>query len=348
MTQEVSATLRNIDCFEAFASMPDESVDAVITDPPYFLDKLGNGWDVEGMKTTSKSATVTSLPVGMKFDPEQGRQFQEFMERVAVAAMRVLKPGGAFISFSAPRLYHRLGVAVEDAGFEVRDMWAWLYTQNQVKAMSVARFLETDQLDGEQLARIQAELEVWKTPQIKSCIEPIVFAQKPKRNSDGKAVTFAENWVSNRVGLLDTSAQVGDQMMPANVMTTGPINDALDRAFLVPKPSRFERGGTTHLSVKPLSLMDQIIRLTVPVGGLVVDPFNGSGSTGLSAIRTGRSYEGFELDPKYFDQSKKRFTIAFAQEGLKWTRGKKLASATVSLTEVSASAHPDIKNGAEA
>jgi site-specific DNA-methyltransferase (adenine-specific) len=338
----VTATLRNKDCFEAFADLADESVDAVITDPPYFLDKLGDNWDVGGMKRSSKSATVTSLPVGMKFDPSQGRSFQEFMERVADAAFRVLKPGGAFLSFSAPRLYHRLGVAVEDAGYEVRDLWAWLYTQNQVKAMSVERFLDTTALSRQDLKRVQAELSIWKTPQIKSCIEPIVFAQKPKVDAAGRPVTFLENWLEHHISLLNTDARVGDDMTPANVMTTGPVADALDRAFLVPKPSRFERGDTTHLSVKPLALMDQLVRLVVPPSGLVLDPFNGSGSTGISAVRLGCNYEGFELDRSYFEQSKKRFAAAFDAEGLRWRQSGGVARTTITLTTETAQAHPDV------
>jgi site-specific DNA-methyltransferase (adenine-specific) len=339
----VTATIRNKDCFDAFADLADGSVDAVITDPPYFLDKLGDTWDVAGMKTSTQNAAVTSLPVGMKFDPAQGRAFQEFMGRVAEAALRVLKPGGAFIAFSAPRLYHRLGVAVEDAGYEVRDLWAWLYTQNQVKAMSVERFLDDSGLTPEEAELVRRELEVWKTPQIKSCIEPIVFAQKPKTDAAGRPITFVENWVANHVGLLNTAARVGEEMVPANIMTTGPISSALDRAFLVPKPSRFERGGTTHLSVKPLALMDQLIRLTVPAGGVVLDPFNGSGSTGISALRLGRSYEGFELDRKYFDQSKRRFVTAFGEEQLKWRQSGKVARTSIEATDATPAANAEVR-----
>jgi site-specific DNA-methyltransferase (adenine-specific) len=340
--QHVTATLRNTDCFKALEALPANSVDAVITDPPYFLDKLGDSWDVDGMKKVTKSATVTSLPVGMKFDSQQGRFFQEFMGRVADAAFRVLKPGGAFVSFSAPRLYHRLGVAVEDAGYEVRDLWAWLYTQNQVKAMSVARFVDESSLSEEEARVLLQELSCWKTPQIKSCIEPIVFAQKPKVDEDGRPLTFLENWLANRVGLLNTSARTQTGMVPANVITTGPINEALDRAFLVPKPTRFERGGTSHLSVKPLALMDQLIRLTVPEGGLVLDPFSGSGSTGISALRIGRSYEGIELSKTYFDQSKVRFKDAFREEGLVWRQSGRVARSSISLNPSSAQANPEV------
>lgn len=324
----VPITIYNADCFDAFAKLEDNSVDALITDPPYFLDQLGDKWETdEGVKQT-KNGQVTSLPAGMKFDPKQGLAFQEFMNRVAVEAMRALKPGGFFLSFSAPRLYHRLGVAVEDAGFNVRDMWSWLYTQNQVKAMSVRRFLDTSGLDAKTLAVLEAELEVWKTPQIKSCLEPIVCAQKPPEG------TFVENWVKHHVGLVDVSAKVGagEDMMPANVMTSGPIEAAFDKAFLVPKPTRAEKGETSHISVKPLAIMDQLIRVTTPVGAVVLDPFNGSGSTGISAVRTGRGYIGFELSPIYYAQTLRRFETAFADENLVFTKDASGQVATAAIT----------------
>ena len=327
---KVHVTLHQEDCFAAFARIPDASLDAVITDPPYFLDKLGDSWDTGSMKHATKGSAVTSLPVGMRFDPQQGLAFQEFMQRVAAESLRTLKPGGFFLSFSAPRLYHRLGVAVEDAGFEIRDLWAWVYTQNQVKAMSVERFLDTSGLTKKEKERLAKELSVWKTPQVKSCIEPIVFAQKPKLDGSGKSVTFLENWLNHHVGLVNIQTNVGNEadMVTANILTTGAINDAFDKAFLVPKPTKAEKGDTTHISVKPLTLMDQLVRATVPESGLVLDPFNGSGSTGISALRLGRSYIGFELAPAYFEQSKKRFEEAFAEEGFSWEK--------VSSTEVEA------------
>lgn len=314
------ATLVNADCFDAFKSLPSNSVDAVITDPPYFLDKLGSAWEVDEFKTSSARAAVTSLPVGMKFDPQQGTQFQEFMHRVAIEAYRVLKPGGALVAMSAPRLYHRLGVAVEDAGFEVRDMWSWLYTQNQVKAMSVERFLDTRGLTRRQLARLKTELRSWKTPQIKSCIEPAVFAQKPKLDQHGKPQTFLANWLEHHVGLVDLGTGVGanGDKQSANVITTGPIESALDKSFLVAKPGKSEKGTTSHLSVKPLALMEQFVRLTVPEAGLVLDPFSGSGSTGIAALDCGRNYIGFELNEAYFRQSMQRFTECLIDKEFAW------------------------------
>lgn len=296
------------DCFYAMKNMADQSVDAVITDPPYFLDKMGDDWQKNKLSYLTQKSRVSSLPGGMKFDPEQGKQFQEFMNKVALESMRILKPGGFFLAMSAPRLYHRLGVAVEDAGFEVRDMWAWIYTQNQVKAMSVERFLAKESLSPEEEEILRQELKSWKTPQVKSLVEPIVFAQKPK---NGK--TFLKNWLEHKVGLVDIYTGVGEgqDMTTANVMTTGPISAAYDRAYLVAKPGKAEKGQTDHVSVKPLALMEQLIRATVPEGGLVLDPFNGSGSTGLAAIEIGRNYVGVEKMAEYYNQSFTRFSSAY-------------------------------------
>jgi len=327
---EISLTLTNEDCFMAFAKIPDASIDSVITDPPYFLDKLGDQWDVPNMDKHTKNTTIRSLPVGMKFDSSQGRTFQEFMQKIATESLRVLKPGGLLLSFSAPRLYHRLAVAVEDAGFEIRDMWAWLYTQNQVKAMSVARFLDTTNLSPEEERLLQSELEVWKTPQVKSCLEPIVFAQKPKTGIDGKPITFLENWLQYKVGLVNIQTHMGaeENMVTANMMTTGPINDMLDKAFLVAKPGKREKGNTTHISVKPLALMEQLIQATTPEGGTVLDPFNGSGSTGIAAVRLKRNYIGFELSPEYYAQSQKRFVESLSDLPLSWKKADRETVAT--------------------
>jgi len=308
-----SVVLEHNDCFEAFRQVPDCSIDAVITDPPYFLDKLKSDWELEAIANVTRSSQVTSLPGGMKFDPQQGLDFQRFMGDVAEQALRVLKPGGFFLSFSAPRLVHRLGVAVEDVGFHVRDMWLWLYTQNQVKAMSVARFLPTlGELDDERKAQLEQQLAIWKTPQIKSCVEPIVCAQRPPEG------TFLHNWAKYGVGLINSAARVGEDatMFPANVLTTESICGPLDRAFLVPKPGKTERGDfNKHISVKPLALMSQLISLTVRPGGRVLDPFSGSGSTGIAAVMNGCNYLGFELNPDYFTMSQTRFDQILGQEG---------------------------------
>lgn len=291
----------NADAFDVIKNMNDESLDAVITDPPYFLDSMGTGdsWDAKGMdECRTANQVVSSLKGGMKFDKQQGVDFQNAMNSMALESLRVLKPGGWFISFSAPRLYHRLAIGVEDAGFEIRDMMEWLYTQNQMKAMGLKRQLgKDDDIDDNERMKLSYELANWKTPQMKSCFEPIVIAQKPREG------TFYENWRVHHIGLINVRTNQGDGQMTANVMTSDHMNEIIDHAFLVNKPDKKEKTGTTHPSVKPLSIMRQLIRVFIPEGGRIFDPFLGSGTTGFTALDENIEFIGTEINYDYYQQA---------------------------------------------
>lgn len=274
--------LRLGNAFELIKELPDSSVHAVITDPPYFIDGMGDDWNNANLlEKTEKAGVIGSLPVGMKFDPVQGHNFQKFMHQLSLEIYRVLKPGGFYIAFSQARLYHRLGVAVEDAGFEVRDMLGWVY-EGQAKAFSQDHFVRKAKgLTEEEKTSVIQRLGGRKTPQLKPCIEPMVLAQKPKIG------TFVENWLDHETGLVDTSVSL-DGKFPGNLMP-------------VPKPRRAEKGETNHhLTVKPVRLIEHLIRLFSKEGQLVLDPFSGSGSHGVAAIRAGRSFVGFEVERSYF------------------------------------------------
>ena len=281
-----SVAVCNGDCLEAMDEIPDGLVDAVITDPPYFIDGMGNNWDVEQLDGKAKKGVVIgSLPVGMKFDPKQGKELEGFMRKVSDQVFRILKPGGFFISFSQGRLYHRMAVAVEDAGFEVRDMLVWK-REGQPKAFSQEHFVRKMDLPEEEKARIVAELGGRKTPQLKGQSEPMVLAQKPK---DG---TFIENWMAHGVGLVDVSVSL-DGKCPGTVME-------------VEKPSGEERKESSHMTMKPVRLMEHLVRIFTKEGSTVLDPFMGSGSTGVACVHTGRKFLGIELNPKYFGEAKAR------------------------------------------
>ena len=103
------------DCREVMAQLPDASVDAIVTDPPYELGFMGKGWDSSGIA----------------YDAE-----------VWVQAFRVLKPGGHALVFGGTRTWHRVAVAVEDAGFEIRDSFAWMYGSGFPKSMDIAKSIE--------------------------------------------------------------------------------------------------------------------------------------------------------------------------------------------------------------
>jgi site-specific DNA-methyltransferase (adenine-specific) len=283
------------DALEILPRLPAHSIDLVLTDPPYFLDKLDNEWTPErAARRFYKSQAAFHLPPGMKFDPNQGRRMYEWYLEVSRELLRVLKPGGFFFSFSSPRLLHRMACAVEDAGFHIRDTFLWLYTQNQPKAMGVTHFIERMPLSKDTKRLLKERLSGWKTPQVKSCYEPIIVAQKPYES------TFLENMLQHGVGLFHTEVRIGQNMFPANVLLVEGIEETLDKYFLVPKPNVDERGAfNQHPSVKPLALCEYLIQLAVPEGGVVLDPFLGSGTTALAARSLKRRYIGIEINPEY-------------------------------------------------
>jgi site-specific DNA-methyltransferase (adenine-specific) len=274
--------IKNIDAFEFIANLADGSVDACITDPPYFIDGLGDEWNRDNIEElrTSTTGHIRSLPKGMKFDVEQGKRFQEFMNRLAPEIYRVLKPGGAFVSFSQARLYHRMTVGVEDAGFEIRDMLGWTY-EGQAKAFSMDHIIAKQKWTDKQKADALAKTSGWKTPQLKPMIEPMCFAQKPV---EGK---FLDNFLKYGTGLINTEAQWQDKF-PGNII-------------LCPKPSKREKGDyNDHVSVKPLELMKHLIEIFTQPNGIVLDPFLGSGTTAVAAQQIGRDCWGSEIDPHYY------------------------------------------------
>lgn len=283
------------DSLKLLPTIEKNSVDIVLTDPPYFLDKMDEKWEYNRVTDKRNQHTIKSLPAGMKLDKEQGKRFYEWYLQVSKNIFNVLKPGGFFFSFSSPRLYHRMASAVDDAGFIIRDCFIWLYTQNQAKAMSLNHFIDKSELNSKEKENLKGKLSFWKTPQLKSCFEPIVMAQKPPEK------TFLNNMVKHEVSLVNTAFKTGDYMFPANVMSAENMHETIDKAFLVPKPTKKEKGDyNTHQTVKPLSICEHIINLsTFSEKSIVLDPFVGSGTTAVAAKNLGRKFIGMDSNPEY-------------------------------------------------
>ncbi len=290
------------DSLEILSDVKDNSIDIVLTDPPYFLDKLDNNWEYKKVENTNNQHTIKSLPAGMKFDRKQGQEFYKWYLIVSQQIYRILKPGGFFFSFSSPRLYHRMASAVDDAGLEIRDCFLWLYTQNQAKAMSINHFINKMKISEKEKTKLKKKFEGWKTPQLKSCFEPIVMSQKP---ADG---TYLNNMIKNDIGLMNTNIRVGDNMFPSNVLTVDNINEIIDKAFLVGKPTKKEKGDfNNHKTVKPLEICEHIIKLTAFYkNAVILDPFVGSGTTAVATKKLGLNYIGIDANPEYVKIAKKR------------------------------------------
>jgi site-specific DNA-methyltransferase (adenine-specific) len=171
--------LRNGDCIEQMRQLPANSVDSIVTDPPYELGFMGKSWDSTGIAYSVK-------------------MWDE--------ALRVLKPGGHLIAFSGSRTYHRMACAIEDAGFEIRDQIMWVYGSGFPKSMDVSKAIDKQsgvdrevvdsfQMSGRSGGILGAETEItreittpttdkakqwagWGTA-LKPAHEPIVLARKP-------------------------------------------------------------------------------------------------------------------------------------------------------------------------
>jgi DNA modification methylase len=138
------------DCVEVMRGLPDESIDAIVTDPPYGLEFMGKEWDSfkggAGVEETATSAggaaAYSSARVRYGQGAGTGLAFQEFCLSWAQECLRVLKPGGHLLAFGGSRTYHRLAVAVEDAGFEVRDQMMWLYGSGFPKSLDVSKAID--------------------------------------------------------------------------------------------------------------------------------------------------------------------------------------------------------------
>jgi len=168
--------LINADCIEAMKAMPDNSVDSIVTDPPYELGFMGKSWDASGIA----------------FNVDVWRE-----------ALRVMKPGGHLIAFSGSRTYHRMAVAIEDAGFEIRDQIMWVYGSGFPKSHNISKGLDKQEgiwrgragevttangaMSGPNYERTTMEPPVteaakqwdgWGTA-LKPAHEPMVLARKP-------------------------------------------------------------------------------------------------------------------------------------------------------------------------
>jgi len=301
----VSLQIINNDCLQELLKLEDNSIDLVITDPPYFTDKLDTKWSASDINSEKKNSHIKHLPKGMKFDKKQVKNLYNFYLEVSTLLFKKMKPGAYFLSFSSPRLYHAIAVSCEIAGFEIRDMINWNYTQSMPKGMSVTHIIQKMDISPEEKNKLIEEYKDFKTPQIRSCFEPICVAMKPI----GK-LTFIQNELNFKTGLIDFSQKVGiDQdHSPANIITTEEyIETAYNKNFLVSKPSKAEKGpDNTHITVKPLSLIEHLIKLFSKEGALVVDPFLGSGTTAVACKHTNRKCIGIELNEEYYKIALKR------------------------------------------
>lgn len=381
----MSITILQGDCREVMKTLPDNSVDAIVCDPPYHLTtgkKGGTGEASASLKTPHGRARVTTGFMGMTWDGGDVAQDPAMWAE----CLRVLKPGGYLLAFSGTRTYHRMAVAIEDAGFEIRDQIGWLYgsgfpkshngewggtalkpawepvcmarkpLQGTVAANFAAHGTGGLNIDGcrvgttkdvptspakdriGQVAKgnergrtaettgFDAETGRWPANLIHDGSDEVVAAFPQAPGAQG-VVTGKEPSTStrNNLGLYGERAQSNprcDTGSAARFFYCAKA-DRADRneglgaggppAFGTAATMRDRedadwktRNGNHHPTVKPTDLMRYLCRLVTPPGGVVLDPFMGSGSTLKAAELEGFSGIGIELSPEYIAIAQRR------------------------------------------
>ena len=320
-----------------------KNIAACVTDPPYEISFMQKSWDNTGIAKDPKTWELV---------------------------LASLLPGAHLVSFAGTRTYHRIASAIEDAGFECRDLLAWVAGSGFPKGRDIWK-LDFDSAP---------ELEQWKgfSTALKPAFEPACLARKPLSEK-----TVARNVLQHSTGAMNIDAcRAGTESTirtcngvgksssfdmaasglhringsdagrwPANLMHDGspevlalfprskggketaprgtggiwsgksntPIGPQYDddgsaaRFFYCAKVSPKERGDSKHPTMKPISLMEWLCKLVTPPGGQILDPFMGSGSTGVAAVRNGFGFVGIEQDPESFETAKSRIEAELRQ-----------------------------------
>lgn len=328
--------LFNFDCRDAMSLwLAENSVDAIVTDPPYGIEFMGKGWD-------------------------RGVPGVEYWQQ----CLKVLKPGGYLLAFSGTRTYHRMACAIEDAGFEVRDQIGWAYGSGFPKShngpwggTALKPAWEPICMARKPLiGTVEANWLTYGTGalNIDGCrVEFHGDADKEAAKPGGKATSHGAGSLdapgsAQAVERAEFSAVQGAGRWPANLIHDGSdevlagfpqapgqmaaikgtepservefakrneTDKSAARFFYCAKSSKADRGeGNTHPTVKPTDLMRYLCRLVTPPGGVVLDPFMGSGSTGCAAVREGFRFIGCELSPEYFQIADARITAALVED----------------------------------
>ena len=301
------------DCLEVMRGMDADSVDSIVTDPPYGLSFMGKDWD-------------HSIP-GVHF-------WQE--------ALRVAKPGAHLLAFGGTRTFHRLAVAIEDAGWEFFDTTIWLYGSGKPKARHLLKPAHEPIFMGRKrsFGSLKQNAARFGTGRlnINDCRVPVdddrpYLVPRPDGGRhpanvihDGSDAVFSVfPWTAGRNPL---GYKVNTKTPPGTEITSNVYRNGLKEAktvgyadsgsaaryFYCAKVSPADReDGNHHPTVKPTSLMRYLCRLVTPPGGVVLDPFAGSGSTGKAAMLEGFGFIGIELNKEYADIARARIAKAAEQ-----------------------------------
>jgi len=296
--------LRAGDAAKELAKLAPASIDLVVTDIPYGISL--DEWDVLHANTNSalggRSPAQVRLGAGFqrrgkpingwsKADLERPREYQTWCQTWAVPMLAALKPGASAFVFAGRRLAHRAIIALEDSGFLLRDLLAWEKPSAHFRAQSLSKLYQR-----RGLPKAAAQWQGWRLGNLAPRFEPIVWLFKPYIIGG----TIADNVLTHGVGAMDADGCQQAGRAPGNLLTFD--------------YEKGERG--LHAAQKPVGLLEYLIRLTTRPGQCVLDPFCGSGSTGVAALRLSRRFVGVDADRAQVRAAKKRLAAETPANGV--------------------------------
>lgn len=290
---QVENTLILGNSIELIREIPDNSVHLILSDIPYGIG-LDADWDVLHENTNSayggkspaqsKAGNVfksRGKPINgwSEADRRIPLEYYEWCSTWASEWLRVLKPGGSAFVFAGRRYAHRCIAALEDSGFNFRDLLGWTRKKAVHRAQRLSIVFERRGDDDN-----AQKWEGWRVGNLKPSFEPIIWCFKPYR------VTIADNVLENELGAYNQDA----------------LEKYFGRTDNIFECDYEEKERGLHEAQKPVKLLEALISLTTQKGHVVLDPFAGSGSTAVACDRLDRNYIMIERSPDTFEVMKKR------------------------------------------
>lgn len=282
----LNVLLRTDNSFKTIKYVKEDSIDALITDPPYEIGM--SSWDWKSIA----------------FNPR-------FWKR----AKRALKPGSFCLVFGGTRTYHRMASAVEEAGFEVLDMISWWYATGYPKGNRLKPAQEPILVARKPLSEktLKANMRRWGVGAYNIEASRVPFVGKaPTGSGRGNPNSIFSQVATSKGNGGNVTPKEG--RWPANVIVDPTIKGALGVPFFYcPKPTGREKRAeeNSHPTVKPLNLMRYLVRLvTFDPQQTVLDPFMGSGTTPVACVKENRKYYCMEREVDYFNIASRRINLA--------------------------------------
>jgi len=290
-------TITNADCRDHLLQLDDSSIDMLLSDIPYGISL--DDWDVLHNNTNSALLGQSPAQLGQsafrrrgkpingwaRSDRDMGREYQEWCESWCTPLFGKMRKGASLFVFGARRTIHRVINAFEDAGFLLKDTLAWRKPSAHHRAQRISVVYERRGLTGE-----AEKWKGWRVGNLAPAYEPIAWFVKPYKIGG----TIADNILQNCVGAMNVEGCLINGSSPTNVLDFG-----------------FGRNEVrVHEAQKPLALIEFLMCLTTVEEQLVLDPFMGSGTTAVAAIKLKRNYIGFEIAPDFHAKSLQRIDAA--------------------------------------